>query len=269
MNQFMGVLTDPFIAGRGDGASRAAARAATGYASTQTDRLTAARRLCDVHQGAAGRRSRSSSAGACGRRALAARRPPTAMRRSAPTPRPAASAGTAVGADYRFSPNTIAGFALAGGGTSFSVANGGSGRSDLFQAGAFVRHTVGPAYISGALAYGWQDVTTNRTVTIAGIDQLRARVQRQRLLRPRRGRLSLRHALDRRHRHHALRRRTVHHLRSAGLCRAGGRRHQHLRAGLWRQERHRHAQRTRHSHRQILCDAGRDPDAARPFRLGA
>jgi uncharacterized protein with beta-barrel porin domain len=84
-------------------------------------------------------------------------------------------AGTAVGADYRFSPFTIAGFALAGGGTSFSLPNAlGTGRSDLFQAGAFVRHTVGPAYISGALAYGWQDITTDRTVTIAGFDQLRA-----------------------------------------------------------------------------------------------
>jgi outer membrane autotransporter protein len=39
----------------------------------------------------------------------------------------------------------------------------GSGRSDLFQAGAYVRHTEGPAYVSAALAYGWQDVTTNRT----------------------------------------------------------------------------------------------------------
>src|SRR6202166_3877383 len=83
-------------------------------------------------------------------------------------------AGTAVGADYRISPNTIAGFALAGGGTSFSVAGSGSGHSDLFQAGAFIRHTVGPAYISAALAYGWQDITTNRTVTAAGSDQLRA-----------------------------------------------------------------------------------------------
>ena len=27
---------------------------------------------------------------------------------------------------------------------------------------------------AGALAYGWQDITTNRTVTIAGLDQLRA-----------------------------------------------------------------------------------------------
>jgi uncharacterized protein with beta-barrel porin domain len=83
-------------------------------------------------------------------------------------------AATAVGADYLVSPNTMAGFALAGGGTSFSVANGGSGRSDLFQAGAYLRHTDGPAYITAALAYGWQDVTTNRTVTVAGLDQLRA-----------------------------------------------------------------------------------------------
>jgi uncharacterized protein with beta-barrel porin domain len=84
-------------------------------------------------------------------------------------------AGTAVGADYRFSPSTLLGFALAGGGTSFSIAGGlGSGRSDLFQAGAYLRHTAGPAYISAALAYGWQDITTNRTVTIAGVDQLHA-----------------------------------------------------------------------------------------------
>jgi uncharacterized protein with beta-barrel porin domain len=85
-------------------------------------------------------------------------------------------AGGAVGADYLFSPDTIAGFALAGGGTSFNLANNlGSGRSDLFQAGAYVRHTMGAAYIAGALAYGWQDITTNRTVTLAGFDQLQAR----------------------------------------------------------------------------------------------
>jgi uncharacterized protein with beta-barrel porin domain len=82
--------------------------------------------------------------------------------------------GTAVGADYRFSPDTVAGFAMAGGGTNFSVANSGSGHSDLFQFGAFVKQTMGPAYISAALAYGWQDITTNRTVTVAGSDLLRA-----------------------------------------------------------------------------------------------
>ncbi len=83
-------------------------------------------------------------------------------------------AGTAVGADYLLSPNTVAGFALAGGGTNFSVNGMGYGRSDLFQAGAYVRHSNGAAYVTGALAYGWQDITTNRFVTIAGLDQLRA-----------------------------------------------------------------------------------------------
>jgi T5SS/PEP-CTERM-associated repeat protein/autotransporter-associated beta strand protein len=82
--------------------------------------------------------------------------------------------GVAAGADYLLSPRTIAGFALAGGGTSFSVANGGSGRSDLFQAGAFIKHNVGAAYVTAVTAYGWQDVTTDRTVTIAGIDRLHA-----------------------------------------------------------------------------------------------
>ena len=33
---------------------------------------------------------------------------------------------------------------------------------------------VGPAYITAALAYGWQDITTDRAVTIAGVDRLRA-----------------------------------------------------------------------------------------------
>ena len=36
-----------------------------------------------------------------------------------------------------------------------------------------MRHTIASAYIAAAVAYGWQDVTTDRTVTVAGIDQLR------------------------------------------------------------------------------------------------
>jgi len=72
--------------------------------------------------------------------------------------------GVAVGADYLFSPDTLAGFALAGGGTNFSVNGMGSGRSDLFQAGVYLRHTEGPAYVSAALAYGWQEITTDRAV---------------------------------------------------------------------------------------------------------
>jgi len=44
----------------------------------------------------------------------------------------------------------------------------------MFQAGAFVRHNIGAAYVTGALAYGAQDVTTDRFVTVAGLDHLRA-----------------------------------------------------------------------------------------------
>lgn len=84
--------------------------------------------------------------------------------------------GLVAGADYKVSPNTLLGFALAGGGTGYSLANGlGSGSSDLFQAGAYGRTNFGPAYLSAALAYGWHDVTTNRTVALAGIDQLQGR----------------------------------------------------------------------------------------------
>ncbi|MGX1324329.1 autotransporter-associated beta strand protein [Bradyrhizobium sp. USDA 377] len=84
--------------------------------------------------------------------------------------------GGAAGADYRISLDTLVGFALGGGGLNYSVANAmGSGSSDLFQAGVYGRHNFGPAYISAALAYGWHDVTTNRTVALAGADQLQAR----------------------------------------------------------------------------------------------
>ncbi len=84
--------------------------------------------------------------------------------------------GVVGGADYKISPDALIGFALAGGGTGFSVANAlGSGNSDLFQAGVFGRQNIGAAYLSAALAYGWQDITTNRTVTIVGTDQLQAR----------------------------------------------------------------------------------------------
>jgi autotransporter-associated beta strand protein len=83
--------------------------------------------------------------------------------------------GTAVGADIRISLDTVVGLAMGGGGTSFNTADGlGSGSADLFQVGVHGRRHFGAAYVAGALAYGWQDVTTDRTVTVAGTDRLRA-----------------------------------------------------------------------------------------------
>jgi uncharacterized protein with beta-barrel porin domain len=83
--------------------------------------------------------------------------------------------GTAVGAGYHMAPDTFVGFAAAGGGTRFSVNGlGGGGRSDLFQVGGLIRQAIGSAYVAGALAYGWQDITTDRNVTVLGSDHLRA-----------------------------------------------------------------------------------------------
>ena len=180
MNQFMGVMTDPFIAGRGDPVSgggnpnayaeESLAYAARGKSRSKSERdayaaiYTKAPPLVQSFEqrwsvwaagfGGSQRTDGNTIVGSNDTRS--------------------SIAGGAVGADYRVAPNTLAGFALAGGGTNFSVNGFGSGRSDLFQAGAFIRHNVGAAYLSGALAYGWQDVTTDRTVTVAGIDRLRA-----------------------------------------------------------------------------------------------
>jgi uncharacterized protein with beta-barrel porin domain len=174
MNQFMGVMTDPFIDGRGDGANAGGgASTASGYASTQ--KPAAIREAYAMFAKAppiADSFAQRWSVWAAGYGGSQTTDGNAALGSNTATSR---MAGTAVGADYRISPFTIAGFALAGGGTSFGVNTLGSGRSDLFQAGAFVRHNVGPAYLTGALAYGWQDITTDRTVAVAGIDQLRAR----------------------------------------------------------------------------------------------
>lgn len=84
--------------------------------------------------------------------------------------------GGAAGADYRISLDTLVGFSLGGGGLNYSLANAmGAGSADLFQAGVYGRHNFGPAYVAAALAYGWHDVTTNRTVALAGTDQLQGR----------------------------------------------------------------------------------------------
>ena len=182
MNIFLGLLTDPFIAGRDGGLASAPAalrRSPRARASTPMRRSSRPPRATpspnsptkaevarndlfdqrwSVWGAAYGGGSTTDGNAALGSNNATAR-----------------AFGFAAGADYRISPATLAGFALAGGGTNFSVNGFGSGRSDLFQAGAFVRHNVGRGLCHRrALAYGWQDVTTDRTVTVAGVDRLRA-----------------------------------------------------------------------------------------------
>lgn len=178
MNQFMGVLTDPFITGRGDPIG--AGGSPNAFADEETLDHAARRKPSDalaaIYTKAppppAGIFEQRWSVWAAGFGGSQTTDGNATLGFNKTT---SSLYGTAVGADYRISPHTLAGFAIAGGGTNFTVAsNLGGGRSDLFQAGAFVRHGVGPAYLTGALAYGWQDIVTDRTVTAAGVDRLRA-----------------------------------------------------------------------------------------------
>jgi autotransporter-associated beta strand protein len=80
--------------------------------------------------------------------------------------------GFAAGMDYQASPDIALGFALAGAGTNWNLAQGlGGGRSDDFQAGIHGTARMGPAYVSAALAFANDWFTTNR---IAIGDQLTA-----------------------------------------------------------------------------------------------
>ena len=66
--------------------------------------------------------------------------------------------------DYNFTPDLLAGFALAGAGTTWGLANGlGTGRSDAFQFGARVISWFGPAYVKAALAFTNNWFTTSRS----------------------------------------------------------------------------------------------------------
>jgi len=71
--------------------------------------------------------------------------------------------GLAAGLDYHYSPDTIFGFALGGGGTNWGLSSGGGGRSDAFQAGVYGITRSGPAYLSTALAFANHWMTTNRS----------------------------------------------------------------------------------------------------------
>ena len=99
-------------------------------------------------------------------------------------------------------PTRWSGFALAGGGTNWGLAQGlGGGRSDAFQAGVYGKTYFGPAYVAAALAFTNHWMTTNR---IALGDQLTASFNGQSYGARLEGRLSLRVSPARRCRRHAL-----------------------------------------------------------------
>ncbi len=183
MNLFIGLISDPFVAGRADGLAGgvspsafaedadAQAYAATGRSKRSATERDAYALITKAVPPPAPLFAQRWSVWASGFGGSQTTDGNGGLGSNRTTSRTAAGA---VGADYRVSPTTLAGFAMAGGGTSFSVNGFGGGRSDLFQAGGYLRHNVGSAYLTAAAAYGWQDVTTERTLLGAGPTQLHA-----------------------------------------------------------------------------------------------
>jgi uncharacterized protein with beta-barrel porin domain len=75
----------------------------------------------------------------------------------------ARTVGFAAGLDYHLTPDTVAGFAFAGGGTDWSLAQGlGGGKSDAFQVGVYGATRSGPAYLAAAFAFANHWMSTDR-----------------------------------------------------------------------------------------------------------
>ncbi len=162
-NEFLELMLDPFVNGRGDSSGSAGAPA-LGFAPDQQASQTPDVALAfasvltkappqDPEQrwtawGAAYAGGYSASGNA-----------------SAGSNNVAANTyGFTGGMDYRVTPHAIAGFALAGAGTNWGLANAlGTGRSDALQAGAYGITWLGPAYMAGALSFSNHWFTTNRS----------------------------------------------------------------------------------------------------------
>ena len=81
----------------------------------------------------------------------------------------------AAGLDYHVAPDTILGVALAGGGVNWSLGAGlGGGHGDTFLAGLYGSKQSGQVYISGALTFSSNWMSTSRSIAVAGPDTLTA-----------------------------------------------------------------------------------------------
>jgi len=162
-NQFLGLMLDPFVDGRngaagGGGPATAFAperepvpdEIALAYAAVlkapAVPAPTSEQRWSAWGGGYGGSNRTSGDPAVIGSHDLSAR-----------------TAGFAGGLDYRLTPNTIVGVALAGGGTNWSLAQGlGGGKSDAFQAGVYGVTRSGPAYLAAAFAFTNHWMSTDR-----------------------------------------------------------------------------------------------------------
>lgn len=82
--------------------------------------------------------------------------------------------GLSGGAAYSFGATTL-GVSVSGGWNNFDLAGVyGEADSTFVQVGVSGFHEIGKAYVQGGVSYGWHDVDTDRTLTIAGVDRLQS-----------------------------------------------------------------------------------------------
>jgi outer membrane autotransporter protein len=80
----------------------------------------------------------------------------------------ARAGGVAGGFDYRLTRDTVVGFALAGGATGWSIAQSlGGGRSDALQVGGYAVTRSGPAYVAASAAFTNHWISTDRFAALA------------------------------------------------------------------------------------------------------
>ena len=183
INEFLLLMLNPFDSDRA-GFGGAGFGAGAGQFAPDEDRdvppdVAAAYAAVTPHYKAPSRPRRS--AGTCGPRPSAAATTPTATPTvsAAQTSRPA-PARTAAGVDYKLTPDTLVGVSLAGGGTSWGLAQGlGSGHSDAFMTGLYGPQRFGAWYLSAPRRFANYWASTNRNLTLPAIDTLNANFNAQ------------------------------------------------------------------------------------------
>jgi autotransporter-associated beta strand protein len=158
MNQFLALMVDPFADGRNPAAFGAAAfdTAATPPRAAEA----AFTQNWSAWSAGFGGLNRANGDAAQGSTAIVAR-----------------DYGYAAGLDYRLAPNTVVGFAFAGGGVNWGLAQGlGAGSGTTFQGGVYGATHFNSVYVSADFAFANHWLTTDRS---ALGDQLTAKFDAQ------------------------------------------------------------------------------------------
>ena len=176
MNQFLSLMLDPFVDGRtGSPGGGALGFAPDQPASFPPDIALAYDSVLKAPPKPAGFDQRWTAWGAAYGGSSNTNGDPAVIGSTSFT---AQTYGFAAGMDRHISPDLVAGFALAGGGTHWDLAQAmGGGRSDAFQVGAYATKYFGPAYVAADIAVANHWMTTSRTA-FAG-DQLTANFNAQ------------------------------------------------------------------------------------------